>query len=96
MYEELAVNGIDFSVFVTRSSGQSNGDIIARASVAFPPYSSIKDISWYYDDSTRSSHNMRFNLLRLYPQKGIPTNFIFAVTVTIYCQVPTQMKGMLW
>lgn len=36
------------SMFVIKSQGQSNGDIIARRPVTFPLYTSVKDISWYY------------------------------------------------
>lgn len=35
-----------------KSHGQSNGDIVARTQVAFPPYADVKDISWYYEKST--------------------------------------------
>ncbi len=41
-----------FSMFIINSFVQGNGDIIARAPVLFPPYTSVKDISWYYDEGT--------------------------------------------
>ena len=41
-----------FSLFLIKSHGQNNGDIIARTPVAFPSYADVKDISWYYEKDT--------------------------------------------
>ena len=40
------------SMFIIKSPGQSNGDIIGRRPVTFPSYATVKDISWYYEQST--------------------------------------------
>ncbi len=41
-----------FSMFLNKSNGQNNGDIVSRTPVAFPSYAEVKDISWYYEKST--------------------------------------------
>lgn len=39
-------------MFLVKSIGQTNGDIVARMPVTFPTYDDVKDISWYYEKRT--------------------------------------------